>query len=88
MELGSIPRGGTIQLVHSVKVAPQILILSVKVRILVGLPCSHSIMVLHYIGNVETLDRNQVGAPLIRKENRYVCRRILAVDPQKRTIGV
>jgi len=29
-----------------------------------------------------------VGAPLIRKENRYVCRRILAVDPQKRTIGV
>lgn len=25
--------------------------------------CSYSIMALHYIGNVETLDRNQVRAP-------------------------
>jgi hypothetical protein len=26
--------------------------------------CSHSIKALHHIGNVETLDRYQLGAPL------------------------
>ena len=28
---------------------------------------SHSIKALHYIGNVETLDRYQLGAPIKRK---------------------
>jgi hypothetical protein len=34
-----------------------------SVRIGVGVPCSCSTKVVHYIGNVETVDRYHPGAP-------------------------
>ena len=36
---------------------------TLKHQVVLSLFCSYSIKALHYIGNVETLDRYQLGAP-------------------------